>query len=89
MDFLNRLYEPTIRWALGTKKLVLGVAVLILAATVYLFTTMGGEFVPTLDEGDFVIQPVLKTGTSLKNTIEITTQIEKILIEKFPEVDQV
>jgi cobalt-zinc-cadmium resistance protein CzcA len=28
-------------------------------------TTMGGEFIPTLDEGDFVIQPVLKTGTSL------------------------
>lgn len=50
---------------------------------------MGGEFVPTLDEGDFVIQPVLKTGTSLTKTIEITTQIEKILIEKFPEVDQV
>jgi cobalt-zinc-cadmium resistance protein CzcA len=25
-----------------------------------LFTTMGGEFIPTLDEGDFVIQPVLK-----------------------------
>src|SRR5690606_31862894 len=44
----------------------------------------------TLDEGDFVIQPVLKTGTSLTNTIEITTQIEKILIEKFPdEVNQV
>ncbi len=49
---------------------------------------MGGEFVPTLDEGDFVIQPVLKTGTSLKNTIATTTQIEKILIENFPEVDQ-
>lgn len=89
MSFLNRLYEPVIRWALGAKKLVLGIAVLILAGTVYLFTTMGGEFVPTLDEGDFVIQPVLKTGTSLSNTIDITTQIEKILIDNFPEVDQV
>ncbi|KJJ39062.1 CusA/CzcA family heavy metal efflux RND transporter [Aequorivita vladivostokensis] len=89
MAFLNRFYEPAIRWALGAKKLVLGVAILILASTIYLFSTMGGEFVPTLDEGDFVIQPVLKTGTSLSNTIAITTQIEKILIEKFPEVDQV
>ncbi len=88
MAFLNRFYEPTIRWALGAKKLVLGVAILILASTIYLFSTMGGEFVPTLDEGDFVIQPVLKTGTSLKNTIATTTQIEKILIENFPEVDQ-
>lgn len=89
MAFLNRFYEPTIRWALGAKKLVLVVAAVILASTIYLFTTMGGEFVPTLDEGDFVIQPVLKTGTSLKNTIATTTQIEKILIDNFPEVDQV
>ncbi len=53
-----------------------------------LFSSMGGEFVPTLDEGDFVIQPVLKTGTSLSKTIETTTRMEKILKE-FPEVEQV
>lgn len=89
MNFVNRIYDPTLRWALGAKKLVLGIAAIILIGTVFLFTTMGGEFVPTLDEGDFVIQPILKTGTSLSNTIEITTQIEQILIKNFPEVDQV
>ena len=50
---------------------------------------MGGEFIPTLDEGDFVIQPVLKTGTSLSKTIAITTKIEKIILKNFPEVTQV
>ena len=50
---------------------------------------MGGEFVPTLDEGDFVIQPVLKTGTSLSRTIEMTTKMERILIDNFTEVDQI
>ncbi len=50
---------------------------------------MGGEFVPTLDEGDFVIQPVLKTGTSLSRTIEMTTKMEKILLANFTEVDQI
>ena len=89
MRFLNSLYEPTIRWALASKKLVLGIAVALLAFSIYLFTTMGGEFVPTLDEGDFVIQPILKTGTSLSKTIETTTKIEQILIDKFPEVDQI
>ena len=44
---------------------------------------------PTLDEGDFVIQPVLKTGTSLSKTIEMTTKMENILISGFSEVDQV
>ena len=89
MSILNKAYEPTIRWALTSKKLVLGMASLLLAGSIYLFTTMGGEFVPTLDEGDFVIQPVLKTGTSLSKTIETTTKIEKILLDKFPEVKQV
>ncbi|RKS53783.1 cobalt-zinc-cadmium resistance protein CzcA [Gillisia mitskevichiae] len=89
MNFLNRVYEPSIKWALASKKLVLGIAIALLAFSIYLFSTMGGEFVPTLDEGDFVIQPVLKTGTSLSNTIEITTKIEQILIDKFPEVDQI
>ncbi|MBR9845128.1 MAG: CusA/CzcA family heavy metal efflux RND transporter [Algicola sp.] len=89
MGWLNRLYEPTIHWALQSKKLVLGLSILLLSFSVYLFANMGGEFVPTLDEGDFVIQPVLKTGTSLSNTVEITTKIESILLEKFPEVKQV
>ena len=89
MNLVNRMYDPIIRWALGAKKLILGSAAVILIGTGFLFSTMGGEFVPTLDEGDFVIQPVLKIGTSLSNTIEITTQIERILIDNFPEVDQV
>ena len=90
MNLLNKLYEPTIRTALRLKWLVIGVAVLMLVATGLVFSTMGSEFIPTLDEGDFVIQPVLKTGTSLSNTIKITTQIEQILIDKFPdEVNQV
>ena len=89
MTWLHRRYDTVIDWALGSKRLVLGIAMALLGLSVYLFTTMGGEFVPTLDEGDFVIQPVLKTGTSLTNTIETTTQIEKILINNFPEVNQV
>lgn len=89
MKWLNKMYEPVIHWALQSKKLVLGIAVALLAISIYLYTSMGGEFVPTLDEGDFVIQPVLKTGTSLSNTVEITTEIEKILLKEFPEVKQV
>lgn len=86
--FLISKYQPTISWALRKKKLVLGMSVVLLVLTGFLYNSMGGEFVPTLDEGDFVIQPVLKTGTSLTKTIEATTQMEKIL-KKFPEVDQV
>jgi len=89
MKVLNSWYKPVIHWALFHKKIVVGFAVFLLSSSIWLFTSMGGEFVPTLDEGDFVIQPVLKTGTSLGKTIEITTKIEQILLKKFPEVDQV
>lgn len=85
---INKVYEPTIKWALDNTKIVLSTAAAMLIAAVLLFSSMGSEFVPTLDEGDFVIQPVLKTGTSLTNTVETMTQIEKILM-KFPEVNQV
>lgn len=88
ISMLESIYVPTLTWVLGRKRLVLVLATLLLSATIVLFTRMGGEFVPTLDEGDFVIQPVLKTGTSLTKTIEITTRIEEI-VKRFPEVNQV
>jgi len=86
---LNSWYLPIITWALqNTKRVLLGAFGLLVFA-VLLFSTMGGEFVPTLDEGDFVLQPVLKTGTSLTKTIATTTKIEKIILKNFPEVQQV
>ena len=89
VNWINKQYEPVIEWAMKSKKLVLSIAAALLVGAIILFSSMGGEFVPTLDEGDFVIQPVLKTGTSLAKTVETTTKIEKILMEQFPEVNQV
>ena len=89
MDFFTRVYEPVIHWALRSKRAVIGFSLVLLLIAGALFSSMGSEFVPTLDEGDFVIQPVLKTGTSLSKTIAITTKIESILLDKFPEVKQV
>lgn len=80
MDKAYASYCPVIRLAYKYKGVVFGMAIASLIFTGYLFTRIGGEFVPTLDEGDFVIQPVFKTGTSLSKTIELTTKIETILI---------
>ncbi len=89
IQFMHKKYLPVITWALANTKKVLYGAVSLLVFTIILFSTMGGEFIPTLDEGDFVIQPVLKTGTSLSKTIQTTTKIEKIILKHFPEVKQV
>lgn len=89
MNLAHKSYLPVIKWSCGHKRTVFGAALFSLVITVILFSHMGGEFVPTLDEGDFVIQPVLKTGTSLSKTIETTTKMENLLIRNFPEVDQI
>lgn len=89
MNLAYKSYSPVIHWACAHKRITLGAAVVSLLFTAFLFTRIGGEFVPTLDEGDFVIQPVLKTGTSLSKTIETTTKMEQILMKKFPEVDKI
>jgi len=88
MVFLNKIYEPIITKALQFKAVVLTISLVLLIISGYIFSRMGGEFIPTLDEGDFIIQPVLKTGTSLEKVKETTTKIEKILMD-FPEVSQV
>jgi cobalt-zinc-cadmium resistance protein CzcA len=89
IQMMQSWYIPVITWALANTKKVMYGAVGLLLMAMALFTTMGGEFIPTLDEGDFVIQPVLKTGTSLSKTIATTTKIEKIILKNFPEVEQV
>ncbi len=88
IGMLQRIFKPTLSRALEYRKVVLASALMLLLVSGFIFYRMGGEFVPTLDEGDFVIQPVLPTGTSLSRTIEITTEIERI-VKTFPEVDQV
>lgn len=89
MNWFKKGYYPLISWSLDNKKLVLGITLIIFMVSIFTFSRMGSEFVPTLDEGDFVIQPVLKTGTSLSETIEMMTKMENLLIDNFPEIDQI
>jgi len=89
MGLFYKSYDPVIRWAYDHKSFIIGSTLVVVTFTIIIFSRMGGEFVPTLDEGDFVIQPVLKTGTSLTKTIDLTTQMEQILIDNFSEVEQI
>lgn len=88
IKWLQDIYRPIITFALKAKYLVLGAAAILLLVAVLLYSKMGAEFVPTLDEGDFVIQPVLKTGMSLAQTVVMTTRMENI-VGRFPETKQV
>ncbi|TVZ49974.1 CusA/CzcA family heavy metal efflux RND transporter [Olleya sp. Hel_I_94] len=89
MNFFYRLYEPVIKWAMHTRIILVGATLVLFAVAFFIFSTLGGEFIPTLEEGDFAVETRVITGSSLSNTIKATTKAEKILLDNFPEVEQV
>jgi len=89
IEQLERFYENKLSKALGRPKLILGSVIGLLIAAIFIMTTLGGEFIPTLEEGDFAVETRVLTGTSLQGSIDATLKAEKILLEKFPEVIKV
>ncbi|MBE7170490.1 MAG: CusA/CzcA family heavy metal efflux RND transporter [Williamsia sp.] len=89
MDRIHRAYLPVLKGALRMRKMVVGIAVALLVGAILLFSTLGGEFLPQLEEGDFAVETRLLTGSSLSQTIDKVTQASNILMKKFPEVKEV
>ncbi|RMF31422.1 MAG: CusA/CzcA family heavy metal efflux RND transporter [Bacteroidetes bacterium] len=89
MKGLQAAYAPAIRFALQFKGLVVTLAVALFALSLWQFSRMGGEFIPTLEEGDLAVQQILPPGSSLSQSVEIANLIARKLRERFPEVRDV
>lgn len=85
MDFFHRLYEPVINGALKHKFIVVVSSVILFGISLILFLRMGGEFLPTLEEGDFAVETRVLTGSSLSYTIEASQKAAEILLREFPD----
>ncbi|WP_077155275.1 CusA/CzcA family heavy metal efflux RND transporter [Bacteroides bouchesdurhonensis] len=86
---LNKVYQRTLKFCLQFKWHTTAAAFAVLIASLFLFTRLGAEFIPTLDEGDFAMQMTLPAGSSLSESIEISNLAEKTLMDKFPEIKHV
>ncbi len=86
ISFLYRVYQPLLQGALKMKAVVLGIALALFVVALLVFRTLGGEFIPTLEEGDIATHVISPPGSSLMQEIEATTKAEAILLAKFPEV---
>ncbi len=84
LRWCKRGYDPLLRAAMARPGVVFAAAVTIFAAGVLLATRFGAEFVPKLDEGDLALQAIRLPSVSLERSIEMTTAIEKTLLEEFP-----
>jgi len=85
MDLFQRGYAPLIRGAIKFKYAVVSIAIALMAIAFFIFSRMGGEFIPQLQEGDYAFHCILPQGTSLTQSVETSMQASRI-IKSFPEV---
>ncbi len=86
MAWFEKIYAPFLDSALRFKKAVLAIALGMFVFAIIVFQNMGGEFIPTIEEGDLAINATIMTGSSLSQMVKTTTEYEKILKAKFPEI---
>lgn len=75
--------------ALKFRKTIIATVIVLFAGAVFVLSKMGGEFIPSLEEGDFAVEMRILQGSNIEETKKATTQAAKILLKQFPEVEKV
>lgn len=89
MNTLERFYQKNLIKVLRKQKAVIASVLVLFAIAVFVLTKLGGEFIPSLPEGDFAVETRVLSGSNLNTSIEAVSKASKIILEKFPEVEQV
>ena len=85
MDFFYRKYTPIIQGALRYKLIVIISSLVLVVISALIFMRMGGEFLPTLEEGDYAVETRVLTGSSLSYTVESAMKGSDVLLKEFPD----
>jgi cobalt-zinc-cadmium resistance protein CzcA len=83
--YFQRKYDPLIRKSIHNKFAVVITSFLLFIGSLILFIQMGGEFLPTLEEGDFAVETRVLTGSSLSYTVEQASKSSAVLLKEFPD----
>ena len=89
IEKLQAWYRPFLDWVLARNKDVITGAVALFCVSIVGFKFLGGEFIPSLEEGDFAVEMSMSQGTSLSQMVESCTKAEKLLKKEYPEIKQV
>ncbi len=87
--FFHRVYDPIFSFALRRRMAIILSSVILFGVSTVIFFRLGGEFIPTLDEGDFAVETKIITGSSLSQMVETVQKSARILLDNFPEVKEV
>jgi len=88
MNWLQKIYQPLLQKAIKIKYVIVGITVVLFSISLLVFSRMGGEFIPQLEEGDFAFHCILPQGSSLSQSIETSMQASRV-IKQFDEVKMV
>lgn len=83
---VSQVVTPLLKASLKRRFVVLFGSVFLFISSLFVFNRLGGEFIPTLEEGDFALHQILPPGSSLSQSIEVSEKIQKALLANFPEV---
>ena len=89
IEKLQSWYRPVLEYSLKQSKNVITAAVALFCVSAVAFSFLGGEFIPSLEEGDFAVEMSLKQGTSLSQMVESCTKAERLLKAEYPEIKQI
>lgn len=89
MAKIERIHQKYLIKALKYKKSVLATIFILFTGSVFVLSQLGGEFIPSLEEGDFAVEMRILQGSSIEKTKEVTNQAASILLKNFPEVEKV
>ena len=83
---LQKVYQPALSWCLTHSKQVFTAAGLLLAITIMVFTQIGSTFMPTMDEGDIILQLEKLPSITLEQSVALDGQVQKNLLKHIPEI---
>lgn len=86
ITFCQRIYAPVLDLALKFKTAFVVATVVLFTLSMMVFSRMGGEFIPTLEEGDLALHQILPPGSSLSQSVATSKIIQKKLMEEYPEI---
>lgn len=89
VGWLKARYRPMLEYVLAHGKNVITAAVALFCASVVAFKFLGGEFIPSLEEGDFAVEMSMAQGTSLTQMVETCSKAEHLLKKEYPEIKQI
>lgn len=86
---LLRLYQPLLIWCLGNSKKVFMAAGLLFLAALLVFSRLGSSFMPSMDEGDIIVQLEKLPSITLQNSVELDGRVQQNILQNIPEVSSV